>query len=108
MINAAQVVHGYDAFMAVSYVVPFHYFVAHLRPDVSPVDDSIFTGKISLERLKHERPVEYARLTEDGVPEDILVPSPRPDKIQRARFFGLIALALGAAIMTGIAIRLLT
>lgn len=106
VINAAQVVHTYEAFLAVSYVVLFHYFVAHLRPDVFPMDDTIFTGKISLERLKAERPVEYARLTEGGIPGDVLVAPPTPDEIRRARVIGLIALTLGAAIMAGIAIGL--
>jgi formate dehydrogenase subunit gamma len=33
---------------------------------VFPFDKSIFTGKISLDRMKHEHPLELARLEESG------------------------------------------
>lgn len=107
VLNAAQVVHTYEAFLAVSYVVLFHYFVAHLRPDVFPVDVSIFTGKISLERFKTDRTDEYERMLESGTLNEHLTEPPTLQELRRARMYGVVALVAGAAIMAGIVVGLL-
>ena len=44
-------------------IIFWHLWGAHLNPDVFPMDSSIFTGKISKGRLRHEHPLEYERLT---------------------------------------------
>jgi hypothetical protein len=41
-------------------------YSAHFNPDVFPMDSSIFTGRISLERLEHEHALEYRRLFGGG------------------------------------------
>jgi len=47
--------------MALLTIVVWHMYGAHLNPDCFPLDRSIFTGKISLARLKHEHPLEWER-----------------------------------------------
>jgi len=37
-------------------------FNACLTPEVFPIDTTIFTGRISEERMHHEHPLEYERL----------------------------------------------
>jgi formate dehydrogenase subunit gamma len=62
IIPAAKVAHSNEGLMAFLVITIWHVFNAHLHPDVFPFDASIFTGKISRERMEHEHPLELARL----------------------------------------------
>lgn len=59
LIPAAKVAHSYEALMAFLVVLVWHLYGAHLNPDVFPWDNTIWSGKISKERLHHEHPLEY-------------------------------------------------
>jgi hypothetical protein len=48
--------------MALLVVITWHIYNAHLSPDVFPFDTSIFTGRISRARMRHEHPLELERL----------------------------------------------
>jgi formate dehydrogenase subunit gamma len=68
-IPAAKVAHSNEGLMALLVILTWHIFSAHLSPDVFPFDRSIFDGKIGVERMRHEHPLEYARLgTPPAVP----------------------------------------
>lgn len=58
----ARVMHGLEATFAVLVVILWHTWGVILRPEVFPLDTSIFTGKISLDRLKEEHALEYERI----------------------------------------------
>lgn len=64
IVPAAKLAHGNEGLMAFIIVVVWHIYNAHLNPDVFPFDTTIFTGKISMERLHHEHELEYERLKE--------------------------------------------
>ena len=65
IVAASRVVHGLEATFAVLVIVLWHSYGVILRPEIFPLDTSIFTGKVSLERLKEEHPLEYERLFPD-------------------------------------------
>lgn len=79
IIPVAQVAHSSEGLLAFLVVIVWHVYNAHLNPDVFPFDASIFTGKVSEERMRHEHPLEYARLVgrDDGSAVEV-EPVPHP------------------------------
>jgi cytochrome b subunit of formate dehydrogenase len=70
LIPVAQVAHSNEGLLAFLVVVVWHIYNAHLNPDVFPFDTTIFTGKISVERMEHEHPLELERLRAAGKTEE--------------------------------------
>ena len=63
IIPVAVVAHSSEGLLAFLTIITWHIFNACLTPDVFPIDTSIFTGRISEERMRHEHPLEHERLT---------------------------------------------
>ncbi|MDR7483966.1 MAG: cytochrome C [Armatimonadota bacterium] len=74
VIPASRVAHGGEALLALFAVIIWHFYNAHFRPDIFPMDPAMFTGKIPLERAEHEHPLEVEALRRLGV----LPPAPEP------------------------------
>ncbi len=64
VIPFAKMVHGWEAVLAVLSLVLIHIYATIWSPRVFPLDPSIWTGKISAERLLDEHPLEYEQSTE--------------------------------------------
>ena len=62
IIPAAKVAHGNEGLMAFLVVVVWHIYNVVFAPEVFPGSKTIFTGKIPRERMRHEHPLEYARM----------------------------------------------
>jgi len=62
--NIATVIHSDEALLAAGFIFTIHFFNTHLRPEKFPMDPVIFTGSLTLEEFKNERPLEYQRLVE--------------------------------------------
>jgi formate dehydrogenase subunit gamma len=69
LIPAAKIIHGYEGLLAFLVVITWHVYNAHLSPDVFPFDASIFTGKMSRERMEKEHPLELRRLASKDAEE---------------------------------------
>lgn len=67
VVAAMRTMHGLEATFAVLVVVLWHSWGVIFRPEVFPLDTSIFTGKITVERLRQEHPLEYERLFPERV-----------------------------------------
>ncbi|MDA8079334.1 MAG: cytochrome b/b6 domain-containing protein [Nitrospiraceae bacterium] len=63
IIPAAKATHTNEAMLAFLVIVIWHIYNSVFSPEVFPLDTSIFTGRISRERMIHEHPVEYERIT---------------------------------------------
>ncbi len=69
MVPAARVAHGGEAILAVLAVIVWHFYNAHFRPEVFPMDPAMWTGRIELDRLAHEHRAEYERVTSGDGPQ---------------------------------------
>ena len=65
-LNVALIVHSEEALLAMMFIFTVHFFNGHLRPEKFPMDPVIFSGELTLEELREERPAEYARLIARG------------------------------------------
>jgi cytochrome b subunit of formate dehydrogenase len=66
VVPVALVAHGYEGVLAFLTIITWHIFNACFTPDVFPMDTSIFTGRISEERMRHEHPLELERIDGAG------------------------------------------
>jgi len=69
VIPAAKVAHGNEGLMAFLVVIVWHIYNVVFAPEVFPGSKTIFTGKIPRERMRHEHPLEYARIFPDEAKE---------------------------------------
>ncbi len=98
-VNVATILHSDEALLAVAFIFTIHFFNTHFRPDKFPMDPVIFTGRVPLEELKHDKPREYQQLVDGGKLDEYLV-HPYPKKLQRLfRVFGFAALFVGLTLI---------
>jgi cytochrome b subunit of formate dehydrogenase len=97
--NVAAIVHGYEALLAVAFIFTIHFFNAHLRAEKFPVDDVIFTGQLSEEEFREERPLEYERMVQTGRLEHLRVPVAPPWQRRLSVVIGIVAMAVGFSIV---------
>jgi formate dehydrogenase subunit gamma len=71
LIPAAKTAHSNEALLAFLVIAIWHIYNSVFSPEVFPLDTTIFTGKISRERMLHEHPLELAAL--EGVSVDDLL-----------------------------------
>jgi cytochrome b subunit of formate dehydrogenase len=98
--NVAFIVHGEEALLATVFIFTVHFFNGHLRPEKFPMDTVIFTGRVRLDELAHERPAEYARLVASGRLEEKLVGPPSRRVLRVGVAVGTVAILLGLTMVT--------
>ena len=109
VINFSQIVHSDEALLAVGFIFTIHFFNTHFRPEAFPMDTVIFTGYMSLEHLKHERPREYQELKDSGKLEQKIEEKEfSRDQLNTIRFFGFMALGIGVILIALIIYTFLT
>lgn len=95
LVNVATIIHSDEALLATGFIFTIHFFNTHFRPDKFPMDPVIFTGSVSLDELKYDRPREYSQVIHSReIGERIVAPPPRWLRIA-ARIFGFTALTIG-------------
>ena len=94
-INVATIIHSDEALLATGFIFTIHFFNTHFRPEKFPMDTVIFTGRMSVEELKHDKPRLYQELVESGQLESNLADPPSERFVRVATCFGYTALAVG-------------
>jgi cytochrome b subunit of formate dehydrogenase len=98
-VNVATIIHSDEALLAVGFIFTIHFFNTHFRPDKFPMDPVIFTGRMTVDELKYDKPDEYRQLVESGQLDEHLV-QPFPKQAEKAiRILAFIALAVGLTLI---------
>ncbi len=99
-VNIATILHSDEALLAVAFIFTIHFFNTHFRPDKFPMDPVIFTGRVTLEELKRDKPREYEALKKAGKLEDEHLAEPYPKQAERFfRYFAFVALGIGLTLI---------
>ncbi len=101
-INVATIIHSDEALLAVGFIFTIHFFNTHFRPDKFPMDPVIFTGRVPLEELKHDKPGEYEEFVEqaDDATRAARIVGPAHPRTERLfRIFGFTALGIGLTLI---------
>ncbi|MBI3569380.1 MAG: hypothetical protein HY084_14365 [Gemmatimonadetes bacterium] len=106
-LNVATIIHSDEALLATGFIFTVHFFNTHLRPEKFPIDTVIFTGRMSVEELKEDKPAEYDALVKSGELEEHMVEPYQPIVIRTFRAFGWTALTAGILIVVWIVYAML-
>jgi len=98
-INVATIIHSDEALLATGFIFSIHFFNTHFRPEKFPMDTVVFTGRMSVEELKHDKPQLYADLVERGELEKHLADPPAPGFVRTVHVFGGAALVVGLVLV---------
>jgi formate dehydrogenase gamma subunit len=60
--TASKVAHSYEALLAFLAIALWHLYNTHFAAEAFPMDTSIFTGRVSAEKMREEHPLEYEQL----------------------------------------------
>ncbi|MHC4922349.1 MAG: hypothetical protein ACYTKC_22540, partial [Planctomycetota bacterium] len=107
-INVATIIHSEEALLATGFIFTIHFFNTHLRPEKFPMDTVVFTGRMSVDELKVDKPRLYEQLVATGELEQYLAEPPSPLVQRVARVFGFTALTIGIVVVVLIVHGLLT
>jgi len=98
-VNVATIIHSDEALLAVAFIFTIHFFNTHFRPDKFPMDPVIFTGRMTVEELQHDKPGEYEEMVRSGQLEEHLV-DPIAKPIEHGfKVFGFVALGIGLTLI---------
>jgi len=98
-LNVATIIHSDEALLAVGFIFTVHFFNTHLRPEKFPMDIVVFTGRMSVEDLKEDKPAEYEQLVRSGKLEQNLAEPYQPIVVRSIRAFAWAALGMGFSIV---------
>jgi cytochrome b subunit of formate dehydrogenase len=94
-INVATIIHSDEALLATGFIFTIHFFNTHFRPEKFPMDTVVFTGRMPVEELEHDKPRLYEQLVAAGTLAQHLDDAPSPNFVRVARVFGYTALVIG-------------
>ncbi len=98
-VNVATIIHSDEALLAVGFIFTIHFFNTHFRPDKFPMDPVIFTGRVTVDELKYDKPGEYERMLRTGQLDEQLT-DPVPKHAERMiRAFAFTALTVGLTLI---------
>ncbi len=74
VLDIIRVIHGFEAILAFLAIIIWHMYNVHLNPEVFPMSRVWLNGRMELDFLRRQHPLEYERLLESvpaGVAERI-------------------------------------
>ncbi len=103
-LTLADTIHKDEALLATAFIFIIHFFNTHLRAEKFPMDISIYTGRVSEEEFRHERPLEWERHASDGSLEALKIRPLRTVGVVVAYLWGMLTLLTGLFLLVLIVI----
>jgi len=97
--NVSIILHSDEAILASGFIFTIHFFNTHLRPEKFPLDHVVFTGKMSEEEFRHERPLEYERMVREGRLEAFETSPPSRAALLWSNIVGILTYAIGLSVL---------
>jgi len=97
--NVALLVHGEEALLATGFIFTIHFFNSHFRAEKFPMDMVMFTGQVTEDELREERPAEYERLNKQGKLDALTAPPEPSWVVTGGRVIGTLAIATGLVLL---------
>jgi cytochrome b subunit of formate dehydrogenase len=88
--NVAMVVHSDAGLMAIGFALVIHILNSSLRRVGFPINDVMFTGRLSEKEFQEERSAQYERLAKEGALDRLRV-QPVSDRNRRIAFYVTLA-----------------
>ena len=107
-LSLADTIHKDEALLATAFIFIIHFFNTHLRAEKFPMDISIYTGRVTAKELRHERPLEWERHTNDGTLEDLRIKPMATVGVVASYLWGTLTLLTGLFLLALIVIGQLT
>ncbi len=95
VISLADTIHKEEALLATAFIFIVHFFNTHLRAEKFPMDVSIYTGRISEEEFRKERPVQWQRAQAEGKLEELEAKPLGAGRLVLSYLWGTLALSVG-------------
>jgi hypothetical protein len=106
-VNVATIIHSDEALLAVAFIFTVHFFNTNFRPDKFPIDTVMFTGRVTVDELRYDKPRELEEML-NRAPLDELIVAPLPAPAMRgARIFGFTFLSIGLLLVAFIVFTML-
>ena len=98
-LNIASYFHRAEAVLAVSYIFIVHFFINHLKPTGFPMNETMFSGNVTIKHLVEEKPEWAARLKKEGKIEKMNATQPAVWFRVLYYIFGLTAVSMGVYLL---------
>ena len=102
VVNLSQLLHSDEALIVAALVLVAHLFNVAFRPDRFPLDPVMFSGRVSEEQLRFERPRLHARLLASAELDQAQVEDDWQNWKPIVNLLGLLALLVGLALALAI------
>ncbi len=66
LFDVTAIVHGYEGLILFALLFGWHVYIVHLSPGNFPIQTTFLDGKISVERMRREHPLEYREMFGHG------------------------------------------
>ncbi|MBN2720531.1 MAG: hypothetical protein JXR72_05460 [Proteobacteria bacterium] len=97
--NVSIILHSDEAILASGFIFTIHFYNTHLRPEKFPLDHVVFTGRMSEEEFRHERPGEYERMAREGRLEALEATPPSRASLLWSRIIGIFSYCIGLVLI---------
>jgi cytochrome b subunit of formate dehydrogenase len=98
-LNAALIVHGEEALLAVLFIFAIHFFNTHLRPGSFPMDMVVLTGRETETDFEEKRSLEYFRLKQENKLQGRIDAEPSISLKRVTAVLGTIAVMIGLTLL---------